>query len=368
MEPFKNHLNEQAACKIAQAIYVQYPQFDRALFSENLSQKLQPLALKERMRLLAQRLIDQLPQDIEYSFDILVRALKNEASNPLGLSGFLVWPLTEVIAQTGMQDFECAMNALKETTKVFTSEFAVRPFFIEHESKTLEQFSKWLNDPNEHVRRLVSEGSRPLLPWGQKLSRFVENPHLTWPFLDALKGDPALYVRKSVANHINDHSKKSPEFVLDRLQKWQQKGEKNLHIEWLIRHATRTLIKKGVSSAFELQGITQNKVTLIDAKIITPSIKLGMSLKVEVVVFNQSPESVRVMLDHELDLLRANGKHHIKVFKGKIISLASGETQKIALALTLKAVTVRRYYSGRQFWCIKLNGCDTPKQPFELIV
>jgi 3-methyladenine DNA glycosylase AlkC len=224
-----------------------------------------------------------------------------------------------------------------------------------------------MNDENEHVRRLTSEGSRPLLPWGQKLQRFVDNPELTWPILEKLKSDPSQYVRKSVANHINDISKNHPEWVIKKLLEWKKSSNHTPEIDWIIKHASRTLIKKGYTKAFSLHGVSPTKIKLVSQKIGKSKINLGETLEVEIELLNQSNKKSLIIIDHEVHFLKSNGKHGVKVFKGKKVKIIPGLKTKFKLSIPMKKVTTRKYYPGVQFWNIKINGSSEKPLPFTLL-
>ncbi|MBY0413065.1 MAG: DNA alkylation repair protein [Bdellovibrionales bacterium] len=368
MEPFKNMISEQVAKDTALAISRNYPEFNQKNFLKGIKSALLPLELKDRVILIANKLHDHLPKDQKKSLKILLGAIKKNDSDDVGLSGFAAWPLTEYVALFGLEEFDLSMNILKEMTKAFTSEFAVRAFFLHDESRTLKFFKSWVNDKNEHVRRWVSEGSRPLLPWGQKLPGFVQDPLVTWGLLEVLKNDESEYVRKSVANHINDHSKNHPDLVVEKLLSWKRTNPQSKELDWVIRHATRTLIKKGHSKAFLLHGVEAGKIEVLSQKILTKKVRLGEALKVEVVFKNLSKKKIKVILDHELHLLKSNGSHNIKCFKGKSIELASGEMTKLSFNVPLKPVTTRTYYSGKHYWNILVNGKSEDRLSFVLDV
>ena len=366
MEPFKNMISENVAKQTAKAILRNYPEFNQKSFLKNIGDELSPLELKDRVVWLAKKLHEYLPKDQKKSLKILKGAIRQNDKDSIGLSGFSVWPLTEYVARFGLDDFDESMNVLKEMTKVFTAEFAVRAFFIYDEKRTLKFFQTWVNDKNEHVRRLVSEGSRPLLPWGQKLTGFVKDPLATWSLLDQLKDDEAEYVRKSVANHINDHSKNHPDLVVKKLLEWKKQNKENKNIDWVIRHATRTLIKKGHPKAFLLHGVEAGKVEVLSQKILTKKVELGKTLQVEVELKNSSAMRLKIILDHEIHLLKSNGTHNIKCFKGKSVELSGGEKTKVSFNVPLKPVTTRTYYSGKHYWNIKVNGKSEKRLSFTL--
>ncbi|RPJ69310.1 MAG: DNA alkylation repair protein, partial [Alphaproteobacteria bacterium] len=229
----KNLFNQDVASSISKALKKNWFDFNHSSFVKNIDKELALLELKDRVALITSRLKTHLPQDPRVAIPILVKALKDEQHNPDGLENFSVWPLTHYVALYGIDHFELSLNALKEMTKVFTSEFAIRPFFIKDQKKTLKFMRECACDENEHVRRWASEGSRPLLPWGEKLHSFVENPLAAWDILEKLKNDPSMYVRKSVANHINDHSKNHPELVIEKLLCWHHDKNKTAEITWV---------------------------------------------------------------------------------------------------------------------------------------
>lgn len=368
MEPFKNMINEEVALRMGKAIFRNCPEFNQEKFVKEIDSILSHLELKGRVIFIANRLREFLPRDIKKSLKILKGAIKQDDKDTIGLDGFSVWPLTEYVATFGLDEFDLSMNVLKEMTKVFTAEWAVRAFFIHDEKRTMTFFKLWASDKNEHVRRLVSEGSRPLLPWGQRLHAFVRDPLLTWELLDLLKDDESKYVRKSVANHVNDHSKNHPELVVKKLIQWKKLNPSDKNLDWVIRHGSRTLIKKGHPKAFALHGVESGFVELIKNKIQTKKIKLGQSLNVNIEIKNMGNKKVKIILDHEVHLLKFNNSYNIKCFKGKIIELASLEQKKISFSIPLKPVTTRIYYAGKHFWNIKINGKSEEKLPFILNV
>ncbi len=260
LTPFKEWLNAEAAKKIAVALKRSHPAFQSDRFLKDIGHDLKPLELKARMQLLKNRMAPLLPADPKITMPLLTEALKENDKDTTGLSGFLVWPLTHYVAEEGIQHRATALQALYKMTQVFTGEFAVRPFLLHEETETLKQLLKWTKDDNEHVRRWTSEGTRPTLPWGQKIPRFLENPQLTWPIMESLKNDPSKYVQKSVANHMNDFSKKHGDWLVKELKSWPN--------PWVARHAVRTLVKKGHPGALKIVGgdSTQPEIKILALK------------------------------------------------------------------------------------------------------
>jgi 3-methyladenine DNA glycosylase AlkC len=357
MEPFKNELSAEKAKRIGAAVERAHPAFSLPKFAKGLESALEPLELKQRMQLIADRVEAGLPAHPPELFSILVQTLAANEHDKLGLRGFLVWPLTEIVARRGLGHFKEAMMALRDMTRVFTGEFAIRPFLKAHPEKTLKQLHAWCGDPCEHVRRLVSEGSRPLLPWGGNLPELLEPPHPTLRLLEKLHRDPSDYVRLSVSNHLNDFSKHHPELVIETLTRWQKANPDDPRLAKLARHACRTLLKAGHPGALALHGYGSAKSIVLEASDLTKSsVKLGGSLEYRLIIRNDSRRALKVMFDYAIHHRKANGTLSPKVFKGRVRELAPGERWEIEGRHPLKPVTTRVYHSGEHAFEPRLNG------------
>ena len=154
--------------------------------------------------------------------------------------------------------------------------------------------------------------------------------------------------------------------MVDKLLEWQKKHSNDENLSWIIRHASRTLIKKGHPRAFKLHGVEPGRIKVLSQKILTKKVNLGKTLEVEVEFQNLGKKKLKVILDHEVHLLRANNKHNVKCFKGKSMELLPLEIKKVAFSLALRPVTTRTYYSGKHFWNIKVNGISEDKIAFTL--
>ncbi|HRO66574.1 MAG TPA: DNA alkylation repair protein [Pseudobdellovibrionaceae bacterium] len=367
MEPFKNLYSYENSKKISKALKRAWADFPSAVFLKHLENQLRPLELKDRMKLLSERLGRTLPKDFPTKVDILVRALAENEKDTVGLSGFLVWPLTSLVAREGLDHFEISMDALKEMTKRFTAEFDIRPFLEKHEKKSLRLLKKWAKDPDPHVRRLVSEGTRPLLPWGSRLSRFQNDPAKTLNLLEILKKDDSEYVRRSVANHLNDHSKTHGDWVLERLRAWRRKDPDHPGLGWIVKHASRTLVKAGHPGALLLHGFSDGAELRIKRLELAPkSLKVGESLTFSVRISNPTSKPVSVLVDYVIHHRKANGRLAPKVFKGRKKVLQPRETWSFDGVHKIRKVTTRAYFEGEHLFALQINGRSSKTQAFRL--
>ena len=349
----KNLINKDVVSLIGKEVKQVYPSFDLNHFLK-ASDKLGPLELKPRVLLLTSELKNLLPENYLKSLDILVKVIKRKK-----LSGFTLWPISEYISQFGLNHIEESMQAMYHLTQHFTSEFAIRPFLNSHPEKVLKQFSDWSEDKNHHVRRWVSEGSRPLLPWAMRIPHLVKDPTPTLLLLDKLKYDEELYVRKSVANHLNDISKHHPHLVISKLNEWLEDCP-DIYIEninWIKRHALRTLIKKGHPDALKLMGVVgEAKVKIGEVKLNKKTFKLGDKLEFQFEVVSTSSKSQKLVIDYCIDFMKSNGKKGSKVFKLKTIELAGKEKVSVKKTHSLKPITTMVYYKGLHHLKIQVNG------------
>ena len=121
---------------------------------------------------------------------------------------------------------------------------------------TLQRLAEWAEDKNCHVRRLVSEGTRPRLPLAPRLTQFIKDPRPVLRLLDKLKADPEQMMRRSVANNLNDIAKDNPDLVVKTFKGWQRTQNKGT--QWIVSHASRTLVKEGHEDILALLGYSPN--------------------------------------------------------------------------------------------------------------
>ncbi len=263
--PLKMLLDSKLVSLIGQSLGEVVPEFDRTTFERNATVGLDDLELKERASYIAQAMREQLPFNFDDAAPLLIQSFGPPltATEGNGLAVFFYMPHAHLIAEHGLDCFQSSMTANYEITQRFTAEFSIRPFLIKYRTKCLTLLKKWSKDANPHVRRLVSEGTRPRLPWAMRLPEFQQDPKHTLPLLEALKDDSELYVRRSVANHLGDIAKDHPDIAFDLCEQWLDEiknsdEEKSENRRWVIRHALRHPAKKESKRATQLRTLASS--------------------------------------------------------------------------------------------------------------
>jgi 3-methyladenine DNA glycosylase AlkC len=366
MEAFKNRYNKKTVSLLAQHISEQSKKndFNQKNFLKDCLKNIDSLEMKERVVQISNALHMHVKGSYKKKVKIFLKTLKN--TNNEGLEGFILWPYTHYIETHGLNDFETSLKGLYEITKRFTSEFGIRPFLEKDPKSIYSQFNIWASDPNEHIRRWVSEGTRPNLPWGQKISHMKQNLKKNIKILEKLKTDESLYVRKSVANHMNDISWIDADLTIKTLKKW--KKIKTEEIDWIIKQALRSLLKQGQSDALVLLGFdpkVKTKVTKLTTS--KEKIKEGDVFDLSFYIENKENETKSFMVDYVIHYPKANGKTSAKTFKLKNIELLKRESKMIKKKVSFKKVTTRKHYKGKHTIEIQVNGEIKNKAFFHLI-
>ncbi|MBL9049239.1 MAG: DNA alkylation repair protein [Tabrizicola sp.] len=371
MEPLKSLFSPELVGWIGLNLARQLPDFDRAGFEGAVLAELPKLELKERSNLIARHLDEVLPRELAARFAV-IRAMLHpdedaqtgKRSDAEGLRGWAILPLCAVVGQCGLPEFEAALQLLKEMTKRFSAEFDVRPFLRADQDRALRLMRGWVLDPNPHVRRLVSEGTRPRLPWAMRLPGLIADPTPLLPILQALRDDDSDYVRRSVANSLNDIAKDHPDLVADLAADWLRGAGPSR--QRLVRHACRSLIKSGHPGAMRAFGLAPPQVELVALRLGPPRLRLGQALEFEVELRSTSADRQDLVIDYVLHLCRQRGPRSQKVFKWKRIVLAGGETVTLTRTHGIVPVTTRRYYAGLHGLSLRINGKDNGLAEFQL--
>ncbi len=372
MEPFKNNFSLQLVACIADHLQKHVASFDRNTFEAPIQRDLEKLELKERSQLIADHVHLALPSDHQERSRILIAMLHpdednhaNQLSDEQGICGWGISPLTTVVGQHGLDDFDGSLRLLKEMTKRFSSEFDIRYFLLADQERALNIILEWVDDPNTHVRRLASEGTRPRLPWAMQLPRLRMNPQPTLPILQALRDDKEEYVRRSVANHLNDIAKDHPDLVAHMAIDWMQGANKER--ERLVRHACRTLIKQGHTIALKAMGVGVPKIEFHGLSIESSTVEFGDALIFSVELHSTSDRVQSLLIDYVVHFRKANGRLADKVFKWKQATLQGGEILSAKRSHSIRPITTRRYYNGQHALSLRINGQDFGFTEFDLI-
>jgi 3-methyladenine DNA glycosylase AlkC len=374
-EPFKNVFSVAVIEQMAFCFKQADATFAYSDFINAASHDLDNLELKQRSEQIVEAMQRFLPVDFVQSSKILLASLKpmqdhdvpSEATeHAWQLSGWPIMPLADYVARNGHSDFDLSMRLLYEMTQRFTAEFAIRYFIIACPEQTLAYLHQCTKDKSEHVRRLVSEGTRPRLPWGIQLKDFVDNPSALLPLLEALKDDPSEYVRRSVANNLNDIAKDHPDIVVNVCKAWL-KGASKERIR-LIKHACRTLFKQGMPEALALLGFHPVKVGDLELTLSAQELAFDNSLQISVAFTSHAKLRQKIMLDYVVHHKKANGKLLPKVFKWKNFELEAGKRIVFNKKHSFKPISTRKYYAGEHRISILLNGKEFGMEVFNLVM
>ncbi|NOQ90004.1 MAG: DNA alkylation repair protein [Gammaproteobacteria bacterium] len=358
MNPLKNLYNKQLITNLGDEVKKHCSTFDQITFGQSVFDKnWKDKELKQRMRHIAECLHQHLPSSYRRSINIL----KTISSK---FSGFEYMFFQDFVECYGLDDFEASIPALEQFTKYSSSEFAVRAFILQEENRMMKQMLEWATSDNHHVRRLASEGCRPRLPWAVSLPSFKKDPQPILQVLKILMKDKSEYVRRSVANNLNDISKDNPDIVLQWAQQWL--GD-NKETDRIVKHACRSLLKQGDAGALSLFGFTDAKHISFDKFKVQPEVKLGEKFHFSFLLKSQSSHLGRCRIEFAIDFMKANGKQNRKVFKISEGNFTEKEKQ-VSKYFSFKKISTRRYYSGKHRLTIIINGIEQITKPFKVIL
>ena len=362
----KDQFGPTIPAKIADSIRSVWTPFPSEAFLRDALVDYEPLGLMARGAKIATSLKSHLPLKYECALEILMQSLGPKLEKEgYGPSPFYYLPHTTFVASYGLGHFEASMRAQYELTQRFTAEFSIRPFLEQHPELTLRRMAHWTEDSNVHVRRLVSEGTRPRLPWAARLRAFQKDPLPVLALLERLKDDPELYVRRSVANNLNDIGKDHPGLLVETASRWLKGASRGR--AWIVKHALRTAVKRGDVSALEVLGYKKGtRVEVENATLSPASVCVGGNVTLSFEVVNNGRDTERVVVDFQIQFVKANGKRSAKVFKLRAIELAAGSSVRLNKKVSLAEMTTRKHYPGTHVVEVLLNGAVQSAGSFEL--
>ncbi|MBM4060241.1 MAG: DNA alkylation repair protein [Planctomycetes bacterium] len=373
-EPFKNLVGPQLVRDLGHHLARVWPDFDRARFERTALDGLGALELKARAEHVSRALEAVLPANFDRAAGILERSLlparldddlQALRTDERGLAGIAVWPMGDFVARAGLAHPARALRALHALTQRFSAEYAIRPFLLRHRELTFAVLRQWVSDPNPHVRRLVSEGSRPRLPWGVQLKFLIDDPSPALPLLQALQGDPSDYVRRSVANHWNDVGKDHPALVADWLERTLPGA--SVALRALCKHASRTLVKRGDRRVLAVWGLGAAFRGEVAFTIAPRRVAVGGAVTLTVRLRSASSKPQRLVVDYKVHHVTARGSTSVKVRKGWVVQLAPREVRLLTKQHSLAVVTTRRYHAGEHAVDLLVNGRAVARAAFVLV-
>ncbi|WDE96994.1 DNA alkylation repair protein [Lentisphaera profundi] len=354
----KDSYNETYLKQIAAHICVHLSDFKTSEFLDYcLSKEWDDLSLKERMKKISCALNSVMPGTFKSKAKVLTKVSAHFSSYPA-----CVFP--DFIEQFGLNDLSLSIKCLEEMTRYSTSEFAVRPFIEKYPSQMLAQALIWAHDKNEHVRRLASEGYRPRLPWGKALITFKRDPTKLLKLLNVLKNDPSEYVRRSVANNLNDIGKDHPQllknFVLLNYTKVSSDCDK------MLKHASRNLLKSGDEEILKIFSYPLPQHIAVDDFKLSESVDWNGSLEFSFSLSSKEQALGLIRIEYEIMHLKANASYSTKVFKISEV-LDKNSEKKISKKHSFQKRSVRKYYPGKHYISIKINGIKFLTESFKLL-
>ncbi len=343
------------------------PDFDSDSFLKKIyNSDWEEKALKERMRHITVVLKDHLSDDFSKNIDVILKSIPVFLENGFKNDNleFIFYP--DFIEVYGIDNYSKSIEAIEIMTQFVSCEFAIRHFILKYEEELIPQMLIWSTHKSHSVRRLSTEGCRPRLPWAIALPNFKKDPSPILPILENLKNDPSEYVRRSVANNLNDISKDHPNTVIQIVKNWK---EKNSKVDKLLKHACRTLLKQGnpeVMKLFDFGSIEFIKVDKL--KILNSTIKIGDYLEFNFLIKNNNNKTVNIRLEYGIYFQKANGSLTKKVFQISEKEYKPGLQTTVKKRQSFKIITTRKYHLGKHQLAIIVNGNEVQKLNFELIV
>ena len=345
----KDVYNRNYISHLADVVEQSYPalpkrQFIEAVFNEEWADK----ELKARTLHLAQQL--NLFIDLDYLQTLTV--IKQIAPHFTGYEGMFIPAFVECY---GLQEFSASINALSYITQFASAEFAVRPFIVQYPQQMQTTLLTWCNSDDLHIRRLASEGCRPRLPWAMALPEFKKDPSFILPILDALKNDDSEYVRRSVANNLNDIAKDHPLIVVNLAQQWLTES-KTKETKRLVKHACRSLLKQANPSVLSLFGFLPPKYIEVVDFTADKAVSMGDVFTFSCHLIHQKSLPLnKLRIEFAIDFMKKNGQQARKIFQLSE-AVINKDNKRINKSFSFKNISTRQYYSGQHSVAILVNG------------
>lgn len=369
-ESLKAFFSPALVRELAQDIEQAWPGFPSRRFQRQAGDGLGELEFLDRARHIARALGDQLPPDYPMALDVVMRSLGSELATDelfgVGMAPFRYLPYTIFVAERGLAHFDLSLDAQRELTKRCSCEWSIRSFVVNDPQRTFAAFQQWARDPNPHVRRLVSEGSRFRLPWAPRIAWLDEHPERIVELLDLLRDDPASMVRRSVANNLNDLSKVDADLFFRTCAAWLVEPVPATR-RATMEHALRSAVKRGEPEALRLLGFGERpSIELKDVRFTPKRVSIGGEVAIGFSLRSMARGTQSLLVDLRIHFMKAKGRTSPKVFKLKRVELPLGGSAVLTTSVSLAVHSTRKPYPGRHVAEVLINGVMYPLGEFEV--
>lgn len=351
--------------KFGQAVADVHPAFDKQKFIETIYEgDFAQKEWKDRMKHTTIVLHQFMPENFTEAVSLIDEIIENLKKNKFTEGNLAFIFFADYIETYGLHDFKTSAKAFVSITQFISCEFAVRPFILKYKEKMIDEMVKWSLHENHHVRRLSSEGSRPRLPWAMAIPFLKKDPASILPILENLKNDPSEYVRRSVANNLNDIAKDNPQIVLEIASKWKGFSKET---DGIIKHGCRTLLKQGHPEVLSHYGLESTNIELSHFEIKTPVVKIGDYLQFQFHLNNKNEEAKTVRLEYAVHYRKSKGHLAKKVFKISEKIYQPNQLTKVERNQSFKIITTRVFHTGMHQLSIIINGTESETLSFDLV-
>tara|TARA_R100001143_G_scaffold63318_2_gene69700 strand:- start:6619 stop:7722 length:1104 start_codon:yes stop_codon:yes gene_type:complete len=364
-EPLKNLYSPSFFNHLGDLLAELIPDFSKNTFIEDIHDNdWEDRELKERMVHIANVLHCHFPGEYKKSVQVILNLTQSVSNSPLADHNFEFIFLPTYIEGYGLEHYEESIEAMESLTQFISCEFAVRPFILKYPDRMMVQMELWALHENHHVRRLASEGCRPRLPWASALNEFKKDPAPILPILETLKSDSSEYVRRSVANNLNDIAKDHPDLVLDICQQWIGESKET---DRLVKHACRTLLKRAHPKALAMFGYDEpTGVQITDFKH-DQKVKIGGGFNFGFTIIYNKNKSKKLRIEYGIDYLKSNGSQNRKIFKLSDLVFKAENRSKFSRSQSFRNMTTRKHYTGQHKIVIIVNGKEMASGEFEVV-
>lgn len=364
-EPLKHLYNAPFFEKFVNEVNEVLPHFDKKAFLKQIfNDDWEEKELKQRMRHVTLVLKDHLPGNYKESVALLLRIIKRlETKGQNGRLEYIFFP--DYIEQFGLDDLDTSLNAIELITQFISCEFAIRPFLIKYPGEVMDRMLHWSTHSNHLVRRFSSEGCRPRLPWATAIPQLKKDPSPVLPILENLKNDSSLFVRKSVANNLNDIAKDNPDVVIALVKKWKGVSKET---DWIIKHGCRTLLKKADENTYALFNLNAaTNCSVNNFKLSAAKIKIGDRLGFSFSLHQATKKAGNLRIEYAVYYVKWSGKQTRKLFKISEGIYDPGTEYVFSRQQRFQDFTTRKHYPGKHKIGIVVNGRELAVKEFMLL-